>query len=343
MTLIPPDNRKVIRPTDPLTNEPNPEFSRFPLPAVVAIDYLLTDTSDSSDTSRASGIAIAPGDGSTGTVAEITGTRRIVYTPNVDTASGHSGSGIWHQLEGDEKPRVMAIHSTGPTPAPNRPEFAFPTLSNGGVLITTDIYGSIMDRIAEDSGTANADILPENAIIGTDPFISLDGKDDITGTYRRERIIGKGDDDILRGMGADDRLEGDDGDDTLKGNDGNDSLEGGNDDDLLQGFIGNDELNGDGGKDRLFGNGGSDLLNGGTNNDYLAGSDGNDTLIGESGNDTLIGGINDDELNGGGNNDRLFGQDGNDILEGGNGRDYIQGNLDDDILEGGANHDTMIP
>gem|GEM_PF-6634267 len=306
-------------------------------------------------------LVLSPGDGSIGTVAEITGTRRIVYTNNVDTAGGQSGNGIWHQLEGDE-PRVMAIHSVGPSPAANPPDFAFPTLSNGGVLITTDIYNLIIDRIARDSGTtANADILPENAIIGTDPFLSLDGgagspkglapnvasdrlfgnegsdifrggsgNDDLDGDGGNDRLYGNSGNDLLKGSTGNDFLAGGDGSDTLKGESSKDTLNGGLGNDLLQGGDNNDRLFGSGNSDRLFGNSGNDLLIAGFGNDRLAGSFGRDTLKGESGTDILAGGDNDDLLQGGDGNDSLSGQNGNDRLNGGSGQDTLAGGAGED-------------
>ncbi|MBE9046213.1 hypothetical protein IQ255_17675 [Pleurocapsales cyanobacterium LEGE 10410] len=40
---------------------------------------------------------------------------------------------------------------------------------NSGVLITKDIYDNIINQIEADLGTTNADQLPENAIIGSEP------------------------------------------------------------------------------------------------------------------------------------------------------------------------------
>ncbi len=134
--------------------------------------------------------------------------RRFFYSPTVDTAAGQSGSGLWHTLDGDSTPRVLGVHTLGASAdgflSPNR---------NSGVLITTDIYDEIVAQMEADSGTANANDLPENAIIGTDPstflfFFQRGGEDFIRGSYRRERIIGKGGNDKLFGGGANDRLEG---------------------------------------------------------------------------------------------------------------------------------------
>jgi uncharacterized protein YegL len=140
---------------------------------------------------------------SPGTIVD-TRNRQFFYSPDVDTAGGQSGSGVWHTLEGDSIPRVLGVHTLGI--GDNNP-------LNSGVLITTDIYNNIVAQMAADSGTANADLLPENAIIGSDPMPSFGffGDDFIQGSYRKERILGKGGDDRLFGGGANDRLEGDSG------------------------------------------------------------------------------------------------------------------------------------
>jgi V8-like Glu-specific endopeptidase len=138
-----------------------------------------------------------------------TGIETVKYTTpgmfyyDVDTGNGQSGSAVWHTLNGD-RPRTLGIHTRGYGNATSNE-----TGGNAGVLITTDLYDKIVSKIAADSGTSNANLLPENAIIGVDiaqPGVSID--DTIVGSYRKERIQGKGGDDKLFGGGADDRLEG---------------------------------------------------------------------------------------------------------------------------------------
>ena len=152
-------------------------------------------------------LALAPGLGSGG-VASVSDQRRFFYTLDVDTFGGQSGSGVWHTIAGDE-PRVLGVHTQGIIPGI--------TSGNNGVLITTDIYNKIINQIKEDSGTANANLLRENAIIGSDPGffspITGSGNDVIIGTYRKERILGNKGNDKLFGEGADDRLEGGEGTD----------------------------------------------------------------------------------------------------------------------------------
>ncbi len=146
-----------------------------------------------------------------GSIVDTRSNRRFFYSPDVDTAGGQSGSGVWHTLDGD-LPRVLGVHTEG---TGNNPFISsLLGLRNSGVLITTDIYNEIVAQMEADSGTTNANVLPENAIIGTDPIsnsaisIQIGGEDFIRGSYRRERIIGKGGNDKLFGRGANDRLEG---------------------------------------------------------------------------------------------------------------------------------------
>ncbi|MGB6169582.1 MAG: Calx-beta domain-containing protein, partial [Geitlerinemataceae cyanobacterium] len=160
---------------------------------------------DSRDFVRSPGAAESPG------IIEDAGlNRKFFYSPNVDTAGGQSGSGVWHTLAGDNIPRVLGVHTQG---AGGDYRFGPDFLKrNSGVLITTDIYNNIVAQMAADSGTANANLLPENAIIGSDPIfipsVGVFGDDFIRGSYRKERILGQGGDDQIFGGGANDRLEG---------------------------------------------------------------------------------------------------------------------------------------
>ncbi|MEM9275573.1 MAG: cadherin-like domain-containing protein [Cyanobacteria bacterium P01_F01_bin.143] len=148
-------------------------------------------------------LVLAPGIfGQFGTIHTTIG-REMLYSYDIDTEGGQSGSPVWHIVEGDTTPRVLGVHSRGNIPR------------NSGTLIDKDIYDQIIDQI---EGDGNANDLPENAIIGSDPSIipintpfTSSGNDEIFGTYRKERIIGNGGNDKLFGGGADDRLEGGDG------------------------------------------------------------------------------------------------------------------------------------
>jgi Ca2+-binding RTX toxin-like protein/V8-like Glu-specific endopeptidase len=155
-------------------------------------------------------LVLSPGTG-TGTIVSTVNNGRFFYSSNVDTEGGQSGSGVWHVLAGDTAPRVLGVHTSG-----TGTDASGTTLTqNGGVLITTDVYDTIINQIALDSGTSNASALPENALVGSDRNFALTtpitGDDTIIGSYRRERILGGSGDDRLFGGGADDRLEGGDG------------------------------------------------------------------------------------------------------------------------------------
>jgi von Willebrand factor type D domain/RTX calcium-binding nonapeptide repeat (4 copies)/Calx-beta domain len=145
---------------------------------------------------------------STAYVQLIKGNRRGKLN-GLSVNNGQSGSPVVTRLDNDDF-RAIGIISTSPGAT---------TQTSDGFIITTDTYKKIINQIASDSGTADGNILPENAIIGSEPsFIppttTLAGGDDlIYGTYRRERIIGGRGNDKLFGGGGDDRLEGGEGED----------------------------------------------------------------------------------------------------------------------------------
>jgi V8-like Glu-specific endopeptidase len=154
-------------------------------------------------------LVLSPGIG-TGTITNTESGGRFYYSDNVDTDPGQSGSGVWHILDGDTAPRVLGVHTNGYSAS-----IVGSIQRNNGVLLTTDVYTKIVDRIQADSGVADAAILPENALVGSDVDIFSVvvgiGNDIITGSYRRERILGRSGDDRLFGGGGNDRLEGGDG------------------------------------------------------------------------------------------------------------------------------------
>jgi trimeric autotransporter adhesin len=141
---------------------------------------------------------------------------------------------------------------------------------------------------------------------------------------------------------------------TLTGTGRRDVLLGGASTDYLHGGTGSDALFGDTGNDYLLGEGGDDRLDGGSGDDSLDGGDGNDELIGGAGDDgghwvgsnyvygRLQGGAGNDYLDGGVGNDDLVGGEGNDHLIGGAGVDKLYGEGGDDVLEGGAGNDTLV-
>ena len=294
-----------------------------------------------------------------------------------DAEQGQSGSGIWTILEGDSDPRVLGVLSR------ERSE-GFTSDRVDATLITPGIYYGIIERMEEDDqGIVDGNELPENAIVGTDSFnnrVDANGRDTIEGTYRRERILGKGDDDVLKGKGGDDRLEGGEGDDQLTGGAGDDKLDGGTNPSTLNPFDNeqeNDvaifsgkrieydidtETTGD-----IFGLGGTTTtnithLNGGidgtdilTNIEFIQFADsrislpfdeendpdGQVNFTGGSGNDNLIGNILNNLLLGNGGSDRLEGKQGKDTLKGNDGNDSLSGGDGNDLLQGGKNKDQL--
>ncbi len=158
---------------------------------------------------------------------------------------------------------------------------------------------------------------------------------EITGTDKKDLLIGdSGDDtitglrsmDVLYGRGGNDTLYGGNGKDILYGEQGDDDLFGDGNNDILHGGAGHDTLEGGNGDDVLHGDGGNDTLKGGNGEDRLSGGGGNDTLLGGAGNDRrLEGGEGSDVVHGGEGDDRLFGDGGNDRLEGGEGVDHLHG------------------
>ncbi|MEL7009813.1 MAG: calcium-binding protein [Cyanobacteria bacterium J06588_4] len=183
----------------------------------------------------APGVLDANGNETTGRVlraSEGEGERRIQYSTNIDTIAGQSGSPVWgflpEQYELEPIPRVFAVHSRGASAG---------NAANFGTLIDKVAYDLIIDEI---EGDGDPNLLPENAIIGSNPRPSgvtpeNDGNDLIEGTYRKELILGLTGNDTLIGGGADDRLEGNEGDDDLDGGTGDDILTGGPGIDLIDG------------------------------------------------------------------------------------------------------------
>ncbi len=142
-----------------------------------------------------------------GTVTATTADK-LFYSNTVDTTGGQQGAGIWTTHDGNDAPTVMGVHTTGVL-IPFSQNFL-----NSGTIITKELYDSLLDRMAEDDGTDNADDLPENTIVGSNrnPVFpdasSNNGDDEIQGSYRKEHILGLRGDDKLTGGGADDRLDG---------------------------------------------------------------------------------------------------------------------------------------
>ncbi len=324
---------------------------------------------------RARDLVLAPGilddagKERTGSVIR-TNDRRILYSENIDTVAGQSGSPVWSiipEAEGENEPepipRVLAVHSRGGSSL------------NAGTLIDKEAYDLIIEEI---QGDGNPNLLPENAIIGSDPENFLDpndrsGDDLIDGTYRKELILGLGGNDTIFGAGADDRLEGNEGDDDLDGGAGDDRITGGRDNDLIDGgtntlaiinpfnrendvavysanrseyTIETETIGGIGiigiGEEtvttvtHLNGNGddGTDTL---TNIEFLEFADGAIPLLSD---DDIL----DDLLNffGGSGNDNIVGNILDNVLRGEGGNDRLSGRDGDDTLKGNGGNDRLF-
>ncbi|WP_193748323.1 calcium-binding protein [Leisingera sp. ANG-M1] len=79
------------------------------------------------------------------------------------------------------------------------------------------------------------------------------------------------------------------GSDTLLGDSSKNRLDGRGGNDVLKGRGGHDTLNGEEGRDRLFGGGGRDTLDGGAGNDFLSGGKGRDVFVFSEGHDRING------------------------------------------------------
>jgi hypothetical protein len=151
---------------------------------------------------------------SPGKIIRATSGKYVSFSETVDATLGQSGSGVWH-TDSMNKSRVLGVFTNAVLNA-NNPGVNLFQYRDGGTLITEDIYQKIIHQMVLDSGTANADLLPENAIIGSNRRFFSNGDDEIFGTYRRERIIGNDGNDTIRGAGANDRIDGGEGNDTAQ-------------------------------------------------------------------------------------------------------------------------------
>ncbi len=147
----------------------------------------------------------------TGTIDSTKSDGEFNLSPEIDIEPGQSGSGYWTVIEGDTLPRVLGVVSYQINTIGMGGIRVYPG-DNFGALITTDIYDRIVAAMLKNNPNLSGNDLPENAIIGTDSerFRNLQrgGKDNIFGSFRRERIIGQGGNDRLFGGGGDDRLDG---------------------------------------------------------------------------------------------------------------------------------------
>lgn len=212
------------------------------------------------------------------------------------------------------------------------------------------------------------------------------GIEALTGSPGADLLTGSRRKDVILGVAGGDRIKGGPRDDLMLGLDGSDRLVGGGGIDLASFYFSKAGVRGDlssrsvkgEGRDRLrgvealegsrskrdvltgnaeknffLGNGGDDLVKGGGGNDYLEGGQGVDRLVGETGGDRLFGQAGSDLLGAGGGmglsekgNDYLIGgtyayTDGGDKLHGGEGKDLLLGGHESNLLDGGPGEDVV--
>ena len=189
----------------------------------------------------------------------------------------------------------------------------------------------------------------------------------LTGSNKKDVLIGLDTDSIIKGRGGNDTIIGRDLDDKIFGGDGKDVIDGGNGNNVLRGGNGDDVFIDNWGNDVFNGGSGSDTVdfshqiyniwldlsagtvfstgygtnsfisienaNGGTGDDRMTGNGGANRFEGNKGKDILIG-------NGG--KDKLFGGKGKDELNGGYGKDRLSGEGGNDKLTGGAGKDKFV-
>jgi Ca2+-binding RTX toxin-like protein len=109
----------------------------------------------------------------------------------------------------------------------------------------------------------------------------------LVGTKKRDRISGRGGDDLIKGKRGRDRLRGGAGNDTVNGGKGKDRVSGGPGDDILVGGRGPDKLIGGPGRDEI-----------GMRDGVEQGSPGNDVIKARDG--------QPDEIDCGAGNDKVF-------------------------------------
>ncbi len=164
-------------------------------------------------------------------------------------------------------------------------------------------------------GVSTGDVIGEVSAVFADVITGTNRRDLLIGTALGERIEGLDGNDDIYGRGGDDYFVGGDGADRLDGGEGVDTIsyEGSNigvrmdiltrvgqgghaQGDLLFSI---ENIVGSNFRDQLFGNLEDNRLEGAGGNDLLEGRAGSDSLFGESGDDTLIGGADSDLLDGG--------------------------------------------
>lgn len=237
-----------------------------------------------------------------------------------------NGNGVDSDVDGDQLRVAEAVITTaqgGTVTILENGDFTYEPLS--GFSGTDSFEYTLFD------GSGGSDI-------GT-AIIEVNDSDlnEITGTNKKDFLLGTNGDDAISGLN---------GKDIIWAKDGNDEISGGNGKDLIFGGRGGDDISGGNGSDKLFGQQGNDVIDGGKGNDYIVGDSlfwgaGDDVLSGGDGKDKIFGGHGDDTLNGDKGNDTLLGGSGDDVINGGDGHDKLYGNDGDDILAGGAGNDRL--
>lgn len=171
----------------------------------------------------------------------------------------------------------------------------------------------------------------------------------ITGTKKKETLIGTVLADSIFGLGGDDKLFGLAGNDKLFGGTGNDKLSGGKGNDTLYGGAGNDTLDGGLGKDKMYGGAGNDTYIVDHAGDTTSDSAGLD-LVKASVSHTIGAGIENLTLTGAGAIDgtgntldnTITGNAAHNVLDGGAGNDTLDGGAGADSMSGGVGDDTFV-
>ncbi|WP_372395100.1 calcium-binding protein [Azospirillum sp. HJ39] len=236
----------------------------------------------------------------------------------------------------------------------------------GGAGADTLIGGAGNDTAdySASSAAVTVDLSAGTGLGGTADGDMLIGVENLFGTTRADRLVGDGQDNILRGGAGADTLVGGDGSDTadytgstvgVTVNLADGTADGGDaTGDLLSGI---ENLTGSAAADRLTGDGGANRLRSGAGNDTLIGGSGADTLSGGAGIDTAdysasLAAVSVDLATGVGHGgdaegDRLDGVENligtglADRLTGDAAANYLDGRGGADSLSGGAGDDSL--
>lgn len=201
---------------------------------------------------------------------------------------------------------------------------------DGGDGIDTAAYGAETNLVVDlAAGVATSDS-------GVDQLISIEN---VAGSYRDDRLLGDGGDNIFVFSGGSDQVDGRGGFDILdlRGTDiwyqltirlkdtaGQDFGHFGDRVKLksIEGILGGPS------NEKFFGTSGANLLDGASGADYLDGGKGDDTLRGGAWSDTLVGGAGKDKVEGGDGDDviqiKTWSDAWGDVIDGGQGYDVVR-------------------